>query len=126
MKWLDNTLIRGPYITLVCSQKECDAAFRHCKVPKNDIPPWINNDHSDATVHTLEGGDKGLAFVVAIRPKSDTSALQIAGLLVHESVHIWQHWREHIGEKNPSYEFEAYSIQAISQTLMTAYAERVT
>ena len=45
-------------------------------------------------------------------------------LLVHEAVHVWQAFCEDIGEKSPSDEFEAYSIQSISYELMTAYANK--
>jgi hypothetical protein len=43
-------------------------------------------------------------------------------MLVHEAVHVWQFHCENIGEREPSIEFEAYSIQAVSQFLMEAYA----
>jgi len=36
---------------------------------------------------------------------------------------VWQEYSSRIGETNPSSEFEAYSIQAIAQRLMTAYAD---
>lgn len=42
-------------------------------------------------------------------------------MLTHEAVHIWQEIKLQLGEKEPSYEFEAYSIQNISQNLMEAY-----
>lgn len=41
--------------------------------------------------------------------------------LVHEAVHIWQALCEYIGEENPSKEFEAYTIQNITQRLFDAY-----
>ena len=41
--------------------------------------------------------------------------------LVHEAVHIWQGLCEYIGEENPSKEFEAYTIQNITQRLFDAY-----
>jgi hypothetical protein len=51
------------------------------------------------------------------------TGLQVAALLVHEAVHVWQLFRESIGEHGPSKEFEAYSIQAISQRLMERYRD---
>lgn len=50
------------------------------------------------------------------RPK-----LQVVGLLVHEAMHVWRHVRESMGEREPSLEFEAYAMQAISQCLIDAY-----
>jgi hypothetical protein len=38
-------------------------------------------------------------------------------------VHIWQAVRDIMGEKEPSSEFEAYSVQQISLELMWAYKE---
>jgi hypothetical protein len=53
------------------------------------------------------------------------TAVQIAALLVHEAVHIWQQYCADIGEKEPASEQEAYAIQSISQTLMEEYARRL-
>jgi hypothetical protein len=48
------------------------------------------------------------------------SEIETIGLLVHEATHACQHIRECIGEKEPSSEFEAYSMQAITQGLLAA------
>ena len=39
-------------------------------------------------------------------------------MLLHEAVHIWQIVKRRMGEREPSVEFEAYSIQAIAQDLL--------
>jgi hypothetical protein len=66
-----------------------------------------------------------MACVVALRVTDGRTAIEIAGLLVHEAVHVWQHYAESIGERNPGAEQEAYAIQAIAQELMAEYARRI-
>ena len=46
---------------------------------------------------------------------------QIIGILVHEAVHIWQEIRTAMREDKPSSEFEAYSIERISEDLISEW-----
>lgn len=123
--WLNRDLMVGPYMTLVLSDAEFGAALKHCKLPR-DGTEWIKTAHADATVHWADHPSGGIVCIVAIRPKPTTTGIQIASLLVHEAVHIFQKYCDHIGEDSPSSEFEAYSIQRIAQSLMESYAERAT
>lgn len=66
----------------------------------------------------------GKYAVVQLGDTSEQSAIEIYGLLLHESVHIWQKIRERMGEKKPSSEFEAYSIQSIAQDLFYAFEKK--
>jgi hypothetical protein len=125
IEWLDRSLMQGPYLALVLSAQEFHKALDHCKIPMEDRGRWIKTDHSDATAHYLQNPEGQLVCIVAVRPKKDTTGVQIAAMLVHEAVHVYQQFRERIGEVNPSAEFEAYTIQSISQRLMQAYADRV-
>nr|WKF58821.1 hypothetical protein HUO10_003322 [Paraburkholderia busanensis] len=50
--------------------------------------------------------------------------IEVACQIVHEAVHVFQECVEYIGEKNVGREFEAYSIQHISEQLMKSYAEQ--
>ncbi|WP_127753906.1 hypothetical protein [Devosia sp. 1566] len=43
------------------------------------------------------------------------------GMLVHEAVHAFRYLCHHIGEREPSSEFEAYSIQHIHAGLLKGY-----
>lgn len=122
--WLNRDLIVGPYLTLVLSEKECHKAFRLCRLPKDQWAPWIKTDTADATMHRLDNPSGNLVCIVAMRVRPGISGVQAASMLVHEAVHVWQCFRQRIGEESPSAEFEAYAIQAISQRLMSAYAER--
>jgi hypothetical protein len=124
-KWLGRDLIVGPYLTLALSEKDFQQVLRHCKVPRDDWSPWVSTPQADATMHRLTNADGGMVCVVCLRNASSKEGVQIASLLVHEAVHIWQAWRDFVGEHSPSAEFEAYGIQAISQRLMTAYRDAV-
>ena len=124
-RWLDRRIAApGPYLSLVLSQEEFDSAMRHLKIPLGQ--PWIRNEHSDATAHVCVSPKGDLCCVVALRGFEGRNPIEVAGLLVHEAVHIWQEYADRIGERNPGAEQEAYAIQAISQELMAEFARRQT
>ena len=122
IKWLDRRIARpGPYLTLCISESEFDSALRHCKV--KDRPKWVN-DNADATAHHLINETGDTVVVICIRDTLNRTPVEIAGLLVHESVHVWQAYCEMIGETSPGREQEAYAIQTISQELMTEFSRK--
>jgi hypothetical protein len=124
IKWLDRRIAHpGPYLTLCTSESEYLAAMRGLGI--KPIDDWIKTEHADATVHHATSKDGQQASVVCIRVSENRTAVEIAGLLVHEAVHIWQRYCECIGEHTPGAEQEAYAIQSISQELMAAYADRL-
>lgn len=122
-KWNDRALVVGPWVTLVQSDKQFQAAMKQCRIPKDERGTWIQPPTADATAHFFEAPRAGLTCIVALRVSKDITPIQICSLLVHESVHIWQRFKARIVEIDPSPEFEAYSVQAISQGLMQAYAD---
>lgn len=122
-KWLDSrTAMPGPYLTLVRNEDDFKKAMKHCKVTQHG--PWIQNHWADATVHHLEHPDGNRCAVVALR-ESGRSPIEVAGILVHEAVHISQDYFSHMGESTPATEQQAYAIQAIAQELMAEYARQV-
>ena len=62
-------------------------------------------------------------IVVLLDDKADVTDSEKVALLVHESVHVWQEIRNRMGEKEPSSEFEAYSVQSIFLGLLSLYQE---
>lgn len=122
--WLPRDLVNGPYLCLVLSEKAFHKAFDHLDQPKEDRPRWVTNDHSNATAHTLTNPKGELCAVICLRDWGTHTGIEIAGLLVHEAVHLWQRLCDHIGEHSPSAEFEAYSIQSIAQRLMWSFEEQ--
>lgn len=122
MKWLARDLIVGPYLALATSETEFRKALRHCRIPLAEMPEWVPAGKSGCA-HYLTNPDGDLVCVVAIRIRENVTPIQVAGLLVHEAVHVWQRFRADINEHEPSAEFEAYAIQSIAQRLMHAYSE---
>lgn len=120
-KWLDRTLITSPYYIGLCfDEVSFHRELKRLKVPRKDWPSFTSTTHADATVHFLTCKSKRCA-IVTIKRRKDIKLEQAYAMLVHEAVHIWQEIKEYIGERYPSSEFEAYSIQTIAQRLMLAY-----
>lgn len=121
-KWLDRRIAcPGPYLALCLDIPSFNHACKHIGVQP---PDFILNAWSQATANTFRS-DKGLAVIVCLRDWYNANPIEVAGLLVHEAVHIWQEYAENIGEHNPGKEQEAYAIQAISQELMQSFADQV-
>lgn len=99
--------------------------LKRMKLPQHMWPPFLSTDHSNATTHWFEApaGHKPAA-IVCMPERKGIEIEQYYSMLVHEAVHIFQSVCEYIGESGPSAEFEAYSIQAISQELMYAWKNR--
>ena len=123
MKWCDRTLILSPYCYGLCrTEAEFQRELKRLKVPRSRWPEFMLTAHANATVHFFEElGDIGTCAIVCVGPTKGVSLTQIYAMLTHEAVHIWQAILDHIGENHPSSEFEAYSLQAITQNLILAY-----
>jgi hypothetical protein len=120
-KWLDRRIgCEGPYLTLCLNEKEFNGVARRLGVGTSG---WLNA-RADATMRSFYG-PAGLCCVVCLGDTSKRSGVEVAGLLIHEAVHIWQAWCSDVGESSPGEEQEAYAVQAIAQELMAEYARRV-
>lgn len=73
----------------------------------------------------LENPESGALSLIAIDPFAclELDPDEVIGVLVHESIHAWQHMRDHIGEHSPSAEFEAYQIEWIVRNLLSPLSE---
>jgi hypothetical protein len=124
LKWLDSTLITGNWFALCLTEKAFISEMKKMKV--FDSPRWIN-DSAQATTHLFTSDSGSRCAIVCIDPTQleQRTGVQVASILVHEAVHVWQDFAEFIGERNPSIEFEAYSIQNISEQLMSSYKQHI-
>lgn len=114
-------LVQSPYFICLCVTEE---AFLDEMKRMNVKKPgaWVNAG-VDATVHEYVRGDEETIFVcVASRHK--VPYMNYA-LMVHEATHIWQKVRRKLGDWSPSDEFEAYSMQNLSERLMRSYDKLV-
>lgn len=121
LEWCNRVLVSSPVFYSLCTS---ESAFRRGlkKLGVDNPQPWLNAGDC-GRVHEFAHQDDGMALVVCIRPTSDTK--ELIATLVHESVHVWQFTKEYIGEREPSREFEAYSVEAIFTTLKDAYDRQV-
>ncbi|TBN49170.1 hypothetical protein [Pseudomonas sp. BGI-2] len=79
---------------------------------------------SGCTTRFKTGDDRDCIIVcVHERLKAGSCRHGIIGLIVHECTHAWRFILDTIGEDVPSSEFEAYSMQAITQQVTTAFCD---
>lgn len=124
VKWLSGTLVDLAYdLTLCTNVSQFHKVLKNIKLPREDWPPYLLAEDDDATAHFLRAPDKRRYAIVCVSDQTTSSAAQTLALLVHEAVHVWQWHCDVMGEDEPSREFEAYSIQAISQSLIQAYID---
>jgi hypothetical protein len=119
INWLDRQVQPdGPNLVLCLSEKEYNAVLKHLKA--QDISPWLAKG-VDGVVHTFKNGQK---TVCAVCTEEQEDIVDAFSILVHEAVHVWQDYKEGIGETNPGVEQEAYGIQYIATTLIQEYKRR--
>lgn len=116
MMWLDRWLIMGPHLVLCTTQKRLDAVVKHLGYPERCKMPVTG-----ASVRVFENPTDDMVCVVTIAEGHSYDPIEIAAVLTHEAVHVWQSFAAQIGEKAPSAEFEAYAIQIIAKRLMREY-----
>jgi hypothetical protein len=119
-KWLSRALIAAPfYYKLVLTEKQWKRELK--KLGSEYFEAFPNG--SVACCNYFYEENPG-TLLVSLRNYETVEETVVYGLLVHEAVHIWQHTHKFYNEKEPSIEFEAYSIQKISQELIESYIEQ--
>jgi len=124
--WRDRCLFRGGYLTLVTSQPEFEQALRDLDIPVEGHP--YLNPGAHATTHSYAPVNGTIACIVGINfeDAQQQEPIDVAALLVHEAVHVWQKEEGACGAIGCfGTEGEAYGIQNISAELMRAYAKKL-
>lgn len=123
--WLERNLLFGGFLALATSQEEFDQALVEIKV--TDKIEFVPNGWPACT-HTFDNVDGSIACVVGLDLErcAQEDPIDVAALLVHEAVHVWQQNEIKAGKLGCfGDEGEAYAIQNISTRLMLEYARRI-
>ena len=122
--WLDRRIAAaGPYLALCLNEAEFARAWAECHTTEARPTAYVG-PRAHASTWWLHNKNGSLVAIVCLGDVTGRNSVEIAGLLVHEAVHVWQRYAENIGETRPGDEQEAYAVQAIAQELMAAYAAR--
>lgn len=122
-KWLGRRTAKpGPYLTLCLSEEELRAASKGLT---DEVLPFPMSGALCSTFTKKQTNELCAIVSLSVVAQTNRNAIEMAGLLIHEAVHVWQAYAEHMGEVRPGDEQEAYAIQGISQELLAEYARRI-
>lgn len=121
-EWLSRSLIAGPYYTLCLTEESFRAALAH--IEYREPLAFMPSSRAHATTHHLVSQSNERCCIVCMRDWRGRAPIEVAGLLVHEAVHIFQEWTEQVGEVAVGKETQAYSIQWIAQELMQEFVRQ--
>jgi hypothetical protein len=123
--YCDRAIVESPiFYCLVLSEKAYHAECERLGVKRGDWGDWLASDHAHATANHLKDREGKPICIVCLGSREGRMEVQVYGLLIHEAVHIFQRICSYIGERAPSAEFEAYSIQRIAQELIHSYHQQ--
>lgn len=123
MDWLDTDFVRLPYMILCRTPEAFDEVQDHLNVDRMRREPFLCSVSADATTHFFVDDNKTTCVVClpdTNRKGKEQTPIQIAAMLAHEAVHIWQEYERKLSRDD--LEFEAYTIQIITQRLLESYA----
>jgi len=126
VQWCSRDIFQSSHYYALCVDEDDYINEMH-RLGKKYPPPFTTNGTARGTTHFFDDKEGKPIALVCIHKDviANNTGIEIAGLLCHEAVHIWQYIVDHIGEFNESKEFEAYCIQAIFSELMWAYEDMV-
>ena len=122
IRYITRSLMTSPMNMALClSEAAFHKEMRRLKVARTLWPEFVI-EGANATAHFFIQDEAQEIAIICLKHE-DRPFIEVAGILVHEAVHIWQSIRECIRESEPSKEFEAYAIQNISYSLMSTYQQ---
>ena len=107
-------------VALCVSPKAWDEEMRRLKIVGE---PWPESDGRTTTFQNSVS--KGRVIIVSLNRFESRTPIEVAGLLIHESVHVWQEIREAMKERTPGAEHEAYTVAFIAQRFLEVFNRMV-
>lgn len=110
------------HFCLVQSEEAYYCAYRG--IGTDDMPDsWLPDRHTGGCCSFFTAKDGQQHIIVSLNDAASHTPIEVAGLLTHEAVHIWQAHCRRVGEDKPGDEQEAWTIQHIAQQLFRSYVE---
>lgn len=122
--WVDRSLLLGPRLALVTSDRQFLAAKKSAGLECNE--PLLGA-HMHACVHSYNDDQGQLVCIVGISLEAcrHMDGIEIAALFAHEAVHVWQRVRDRLGPGDLGREMEAYAVQNIVSNLMRGFQKAI-
>lgn len=116
-----NLLSVGLVVALFTKREQYKTAMHEIGIREENWHTWP--DAGGAWVAQYIDGEHrpGKHVVCCIGDTANSDGIDIASVLCHEAVHVWQAYADHIGERRPGDEQIAYAIQSISEFLMREF-----
>lgn len=118
--WVSRELFRSPvYIGICLTEEHLKSEQERLKWKEELIFP--KPDHAKLWYLESTNPDFKPLCLLCLNITSTATELEIHGLIVHETQHIWKYILKNINEKKPSSELEAWLIQALFQNITETY-----
>lgn len=103
-------------IGFVPTAKGWDKVCKHLNMKES--PPYCPHAGSCSKLEHSENGQ--LCILICVTQWDTRSWADIAGIVAHECTHAFEFMCEHVGEQDPSPEFNAYGVQSFVTEVMQA------
>lgn len=101
-----------------------EKAWRRAMKMQNVAADWPVVPNSGGHTQWLKNEKTGEGLIlVVVSSEAERCSMSVIMTIVHEAVHVWQFLCQHIGERDPGIEMEAYGIECITRGLIEAYCE---
>lgn len=118
--WCGYSILKTPiYLGLALNKEQYYEILKKLKVDSSDESKRFDKPSSMGFTQVLTSKG-GVCCVVCL---TNSKEEDVISTLVHESYHVYEEIMSFIGEKTPSSEFSAYTIQSVFDTLYSKYKE---
>lgn len=119
-KWLKIT-VYPLHFTIVDNMEDLQKVWDALDITEDDRAP---PGGKASTYHYVSKSTGYLACVVYLADTLSWNPYTVSGVAAHEAMHVIQNLWDHIGERRPGWEAEAYLMQALVEEIMDFIEER--